>query len=475
MARFLSLALLAVLVVGLITPLEAAPKMSLYEKNLNDVITVVKAKPGYKAFASLVGAILKQSQLKSLVQQNLTIFVPNDKALNDFNLTQYATADLLKVVKYHAVKGTYTFAQLQALAASGGKLQTTFGMPISLTPTKKGIGMFGMEKIGAAVLDKDISIKPTVVAQGISRVLKPKGFVIKGASAAPPASKSPANNDDDDSPRAARNTAVEVDGGSGESGGIEPNGSAAGDQRGCAHGGEAGEAEEADEGMEYAERRHKFPGGQELLIREFSFHPVNANLLWPGAMSFADWLAARPQVLAGARVLEIGSGTGALAIFLSKAMGCDITTCDYNDASIAANIHHNCLANSIEPLPHIRHTWGEPFPISQPSWDVIIASDVLLYVKEYPNLVKTLRFLLFGALKSSQTVQGKASRVQKQQRYREQAPADVALTRPCFVMSWRRRIPREDEEGFFRLCEEAGMSVVDLGSRVFCIAPIASD
>ncbi|CAI5998452.1 unnamed protein product, partial [Closterium sp. NIES-64] len=383
---------------------------------------------------------------------------------------------------------------------------------------------------------------------------------------------------------AARNTAVEVDGGSGESGGIEPNGSAAGDQRGCAHGGEAGEAEEADEGMEYAERRHKFPGGQELLIREFSFHPVNANLLWPGAMSFADWLAARPQVLAGARVLEIGSGTGALAIFLSKAMGCDITTCDYNDASIAANIHHNCLANSIEPLPHIRHTWGEPFPISQPSWDVIIASDVLLYVKEYPNLVKTLRFLLFGALKSSQTVQGKASvrggeegcsveereqagcslaglgaseaavvagaamdagelaaakeaavaeeaaeaaaeaaaardvvgdtvpnaaaaalkevgmvvdatapimqpqgkereagcgnarqRVQKQQRYREQAPADVALTRPCFVMSWRRRIPREDEEGFFRLCEEAGMSVVDLGSRVFCIAPIASD
>ncbi|CAI5525068.1 unnamed protein product [Closterium sp. Naga37s-1] len=219
MARFLSLALLAVLVVGVVTPLEAAPKMSLYEKNLNDVITVVKAKPGYKAFASLVGAILKQSQLKSLVQQNLTIFVPNDKALNDFNLTQYATADLLKVVKYHAVKGTYTFAQLQALAASGGKLQTTFGMPISLTPTKKGIGMFGMEKIGAAVLDKDISIKPTVVAQGISR----------------------------------------VDGGSG---GIEPNGSAAGDQRGCAHGGEAGEAEEADEGMEYAERRHKFPGGQ---------------------------------------------------------------------------------------------------------------------------------------------------------------------------------------------------------------------
>ncbi|CAI7808332.1 unnamed protein product [Closterium sp. NIES-53] len=159
------------------------------------------------------------------------------------------------------------------------------------------------------------------------------------------------DSDDDDSPRAARNTVAEVDGGSG---GDEPNGSAAGDHRGGAHAGEARGAEEAEEGMEYEERRHKFPGGQELLIREFSFHPVNANLLWPGAMSFADWLAARPQVLADARVLEIGSGTGALAIFLRKAMGCDITTCDYNDASIAANIHHNCSANGIEPLPHIR-------------------------------------------------------------------------------------------------------------------------
>ncbi|GJP46872.1 hypothetical protein CLOM_g6123 [Closterium sp. NIES-68] len=52
--------------------------------------------------------------------------------------------------------------------------------------------MFGMEKIGAAVLDKDISVKPTVVAQGISRVLKPKGFVIKGAaSSGTPATTTP--------------------------------------------------------------------------------------------------------------------------------------------------------------------------------------------------------------------------------------------------------------------------------------------
>ncbi|CAI5470272.1 unnamed protein product [Closterium sp. Yama58-4] len=466
MARFLSLALLAVLVVGVVTPLEAAPKMTLYEKNLNDVITVVKAKPGYKAFASLVGAILKQSQLKSLVQQNLTIFVPNDKALNEFNLTQYATADLLKVVKYHAVKGTYTFAQLQTLAASGGKLQTTFSQPIALTKAKKGIGMFGMEKIGAAVLDKDISIKPTVVAHGISRVLKPKGADGGGGG-----------NERIGGARASV--------GEGEKG----NGSAGGGDRGGGHAGNAGEAEEGEAGMEYEERCHEFPKGQ-----------------WDRRAGHLS---------------EEGNG--------------DITTCDYNDASIAANIRHNCLANGVPPLPHIRHTWGEPFPIEQPSWDVIIASDILLYVKEYPNLVKTLRFLLFGALKSHQAVQGKAGvragggegclvgereqagcslaglavskaaretgggtdagapkmqaqgkereggrgnarqRMQKQQRCREQAAADLALRRPCFVMSWRRRIPREDEEGFFGLCEGAGMSVEDLGSRVFCIAPLANE
>ncbi|XP_051114230.1 protein N-terminal and lysine N-methyltransferase EFM7 isoform X2 [Andrographis paniculata] len=186
---------------------------------------------------------------------------------------------------------------------------------------------------------------------------------------------------------------------------------------------------------------------KELLIREFSFHQLNANLLWPGTFAFAEWLVQHRQWIEGRRVLELGSGTGALAIFLAKTFQLDITTSDYDDAEIEENIAHNCEINGVTPaLPHIRHSWGDIFPISHPEWDLIIASDILLYVKQYGNLIKSLSFLL----KSSKT---KAS----------------GGTGAAFLMSWRRRIGKEEESIFFSGCEEAGLQVEHIGSRVYCI------
>ena len=48
------------------------------------------------------------------------------------------------------------------------------------------------------------------------------------------------------------------------------------------------------------------------------------------------------------------SGTGALAIFLRKTYGVDITTSDYDDKDIEENIAHNCRINNLDLLPHIR-------------------------------------------------------------------------------------------------------------------------
>jgi hypothetical protein len=156
------------------------------------------------------------------------------------------------------------------------------------------------------------------------------------------------------------------------------------------------------------------------------------------------------------RCLEIGSGTGALAIFLKKEFNLDITTSDYNDQEIEDNIVHNCIANKIIPsLPHIKHTWGDEFPISEPDWDLIIASDILLYVKQYPNLIKSLTFLL-KKYKPTNVVSPAEG-------------ADTELPRPVFLMSWRRRIGKDDESLFFTGCEEAGLEVKHLGNRVYCI------
>ncbi|XP_073043593.1 uncharacterized protein [Primulina eburnea] len=166
--------------------------------------------------------------------------------------------------------------------------------------------------------------------------------------------------------------------------------------------------------------------------------------------------ATRTSRREGTDFLECG--TGALAIFLHKSFQVDITTSDYDDAEIEENIAYNCQINGVTPvLPHMRHSWGDVFPISDPKWDLIIASDILLYVKQYPNLIKSLFFLL----KSYKPIAVNAI----------SSSGDDAclLPRPAFLMSWRRRIGKEDESLFFRGCEKAGLAVDHLGSRVYCI------
>lgn len=49
-----------------------------------------------------------------------------------------------------------------------------------------------------------------------------------------------------------------------------------------------------------------FSSLQELLVQEFSFHQLNANLLWPGTFAFAEWLVEHRTWLEGRRVLELG-------------------------------------------------------------------------------------------------------------------------------------------------------------------------
>ncbi|MED6167977.1 hypothetical protein PIB30_007644 [Stylosanthes scabra] len=147
----------------------------------------------------------------------------------------------------------------------------------------------------------------------------------------------------------------------------------------------------ADTQETYVERKHQFPG-MELIVREFSFHQLNANLLWPGTFAFAEWLVQNRSCIEGRRVIELGSGTGALAIFLRKVYNLDITTSDYDDQEIEDNIAHNCRANEIPVIPHIKHTWGDKFPKIDPDWDLIIASDILLSADVYINLDSTERY-----------------------------------------------------------------------------------
>ncbi|XP_021906331.1 EEF1A lysine methyltransferase 3 isoform X2 [Carica papaya] len=217
--------------------------------------------------------------------------------------------------------------------------------------------------------------------------------------------------------------------------------------------------------LSYVERRHQFPG-MELIIQEFSFHQLNANLLWPGTFAFAEWLVQNPSCIKGRRCIELGSGTGALAIFLRKSFDLDITTSDYDDQEIEENIAHNCSKSNIIFLTD---SWGDTFPIADPDWDLVVASDILLYVKQYTNLTKSLSFLL----KAYKPSDNKSFIVVIILSF-NLSGIWMNLPKPAFLMSWRRRIGKEDESLFFAGCEKAGLEVKHIGSRVYCINLIES-
>lgn len=63
---------------------------------------------------------------------------------------------------------------------------------------------------------------------------------------------------------------------------------------------------------------------QELLIREFSFHQLNANLLWPGTFAFAEWLVQHQSWIEGRRSIELGRHV--LLVFLKLLVFISIIT-----------------------------------------------------------------------------------------------------------------------------------------------------
>jgi hypothetical protein len=113
-----------------------------------------------------------------------------------------------------------------------------------------------------------------------------------------------------------------------------------------------------------------------------------------------------------------------------------VTTCDYDDEEIAENIRFNFENNGLPPVPHIGHTWGTEWDAAASGqFDVIIASDILLYVSAYPALVNTL-VQLFDKVGCSE-----------------------------FVMAWNRRL--KDSHLFFESMEQSGFRCTHEGNCVY--------
>lgn len=175
---------------------------------------------------------------------------------------------------------------------------------------------------------------------------------------------------------------------------------------------------------------------------------LNGNMPSGGKFAFAEWLIQNRSILDGRRILELKSETGDLAILLRKALGVDITTSDFDGKKIECNTS----------IPHIQHTWGDPFPVSKPDWDIVIASDIEQYAERSPNLVKTLCFLL-GEYKQK-------GQEPVHTTIRNKSGTEVPATFPIALISWQKRA---DPSPLLLGCENESMEVQHLGYFVHLI------
>ncbi|GMI36092.1 hypothetical protein TrRE_jg11545, partial [Triparma retinervis] len=135
--------------------------------------------------------------------------------------------------------------------------------------------------------------------------------------------------------------------------------------------------------------------GVDLKVRQYAYHSHNANRVWPGTFNLCEYyLSPSPPTgclsdLKGKRVLELGTATGLLALRMSMSGVSNIVTSDVSDGGLVRdNVLFNFSLNKVPPVPHLEHTWGTGWGGGR--FDVVLASDILLYVAAYDALVKTL-------------------------------------------------------------------------------------
>jgi len=203
---------------------------------------------------------------------------------------------------------------------------------------------------------------------------------------------------------------------------------------------------------------------EKIKIREYAFSSTNANFVWPNFNYQIDFIMSHLSLFTGRTILELGTGTGIVPIFLRKK-GLVVVSSDYDAPEITNNIDYNCKLNKILHS-HIPHVWGTPFNFEQlqaervrleqalqttaaPQLDIVIATDILLYADQYPNLVNTLCQLLKpnnNAARETFTLDG------EQYHY------------PFFLLNVARRL--DTTPTFYKLATEAGLVIKKKGKMV---------
>jgi predicted nicotinamide N-methyase len=105
-------------------------------------------------------------------------------------------------------------------------------------------------------------------------------------------------------------------------------------------------------------------------LEEMGVPPPYWAFAWAGGQALARFILDHPEIVAGKRVLDIGSGSGLVGIAAMKAGAARVTAADI-DVFAAAAIARNAAVNNVELKIATCNLIGGTAP-----WDVILVGDL---------------------------------------------------------------------------------------------------
>ncbi|KAI0512886.1 putative methyltransferase-domain-containing protein [Xylaria bambusicola] len=126
---------------------------------------------------------------------------------------------------------------------------------------------------------------------------------------------------------------------------------------------------------------------------------------WEAALHLGSYLLTKPghDIIAGKSILELGAGTGFLAILCAKHLGARHVTTTDGDESVVDYLKENLVLNDIEERKSVtartlwwgeelKGTWVEEECSSDP-YDVVIGADITYDKEAIKALIQTLQHL----------------------------------------------------------------------------------
>jgi predicted nicotinamide N-methyase len=96
---------------------------------------------------------------------------------------------------------------------------------------------------------------------------------------------------------------------------------------------------------------------------------------WPGGIALARHLLAHPELVAGRRVLDIGTGSGLVAIAAAQAGAAEVIANDIDPLAIAA-VELNAASNAVTITTVAEDVIGTPGHAQLERADVVVAGDI---------------------------------------------------------------------------------------------------